>query len=89
MQADELRIGPTWGSVTAVSTTLTGLGRVGSGAFQFSYPSTVPGGMIYGSTNLSNWSALGSATLVSPGLYQFTDTAATNYPKRFYQLRAQ
>ncbi len=90
MQADELRIGPTWASVTALPTMLTGLMRLGNGAFQFSYPnSTAQGGVVYASTNLTNWAAIGAATLVAPGVYQFTDTAAASYPRRFYQLRAQ
>jgi hypothetical protein len=89
---DELRIGPTWASVTALpppsATTLTSMTRLGNGTFQFAYTdSTGQSGTIYASTNLVNWSAIGAATQVSPGQYQFTDPAATNYPRRFYQLR--
>ena len=93
MLADELRIGPTWASVTpppsATRSTLTGLADLGNGAFQFSYTnSSGQPSNVYASTNLSAWSALGPATQVSPGLFQFTDTNAAFLPRRFYQLRS-
>ena len=89
---DELRIGPTWASVTALSppsgATLTGPTRVGNGIFQFAYTdSSGQSATIYASSNLLNWSAIGTATQVSPGQYQFTDPAASSYTRRFYQLR--
>ena len=37
---------------------------------------------------LADWTVLGSATLVSSDLFQYVDAHATNYPQRFYQLRA-
>ena len=92
MIADELRIGPTWASVTPppppIVTTLTSPKKLGNGAFQFAYTnSSGINGSIYASTTLTNWAAIGAATQISSGLYQFTDTTATNYPRRFYQLR--
>ena len=36
---------------------------------------------------VSNWTVLGSATNRGDGVYQFIDSAATNLPGRFYQLR--
>jgi hypothetical protein len=45
-------------------------------------------GSIYASTNLTNWAAIGAATQILSGLYQFTDLAATNYPIRYYRLRS-
>jgi hypothetical protein len=39
------------------------------------------------STNLSTWDVAGAATQVSPGGFEFTDTASTNQAKRFYLLR--
>jgi hypothetical protein len=43
-------------------------------------------------TNLSllssNWTVLGSATEISDGHFQFTDSQATNYPRRFYHVRS-
>jgi len=37
---------------------------------------------------LSNWTALGSPVSIGGGLYQFTDSTAVNYSRRFYQLRS-
>jgi N-acetylneuraminic acid mutarotase len=37
---------------------------------------------------LSNWTALGDVTEVSPGHFQFTDSQATNSAQRFYRVRA-
>jgi hypothetical protein len=93
MQWDELRIGTSWAAVTPlpppVPTTLTNLWRLGNGAFQFAYTNTAAQpGSVYASTNLLNWLPVGVATQISSGLYQFTDTTATNYPRRFYQLRS-
>jgi hypothetical protein len=34
---------------------------------------------------LGQWSILGQAFQTMPGQYQFTDTAATNYPQQFYR----
>ncbi len=93
MLADELRIGPTWSSVTpppaATVSMLTGLTTLGRGAFQFAYTnSSGQPCSVYASTNLLGWTAIGAATQILPGLYQFADPAATNYPRRFYQLRS-
>jgi hypothetical protein len=92
MQWDELRVGNSWADVTTLQqsfvTTLSNLEQLGDGRFRFSYTnSSGPSGSIYASTNLMNWASIGSATQISPGLYQFTDNAATNHPRRFYQLR--
>ena len=64
-----------------------------NGAFQFAFTNSV--GAIFGvltSTNvalpLTNWTALGGATEVSPGQFQFTDPQATNNPQRFYVIRS-
>ena len=93
MQWDELRIGTSWAAVTPlpppITTTLTNLRRLGNGAFQFAYTNAgAQTGSVYASTNLLNWSFVGVATQISSGLYQFTDTTATNYLRRFYQLRS-
>ncbi len=75
MIADELRVGTAWNSV--VPGTLPPVVRLinasspAAGGFQF----------------IIDWSPLGSATIVSPGTYRFTDGVAPNYSKRFYQLR--
>ncbi len=35
----------------------------------------------------NQWINLGPATAIGPGLYEFTDTTATNNPLRFFRLR--
>jgi len=37
---------------------------------------------------LTNWTALGGVTEISPGQFQFTDPQATNSPQRFYRVQA-
>jgi hypothetical protein len=61
--------------------------------FQFSFTNSV--GAVFGalaSTNvslpLSNWTALGGITEISPGQFQFIDPQATNSAQRFYRVRA-
>jgi hypothetical protein len=41
------------------------------------------------SSNLVDWSALGQATQVSPGRFEFIDAGLSNASARFYQLRSQ
>jgi len=90
MYADELRIGRTWADVTPPTViTLIEPEKITNGSFRFRYTNNSPFGFnVYASTNLSEWSAIGSAPLIAPGLYQFTDNAATNSPRRFYRLRS-
>lgn len=90
MQWDELRVGYLWSDVTPVppSFRLTNLSRLPEGRFQFSYTNTSSATpMVYASSNLIDWLAIGAATQVAPGYYQFTDAASTNLPRRFYELR--
>ena len=49
--------------------------------------STSANATVYASTNLNDWVAIGAATQIAPGFYQFTDPASTNLTRRFYQLR--
>jgi hypothetical protein len=71
---------------------ISGAATLPGGAFQFSFPFT-PGATCtaLAATNptlpLSNWSELGGVPEISPGQFQFTDSAATNYPQRFYGVR--
>jgi len=64
----------------------------GSGAtFQFSFTNSANLDFTaLTSTNvalpLTNWTILGNAIQVTPGVYQFTDPGATNDPQRFYQV---
>lgn len=44
---------------------------------------------VLGSTNLVQWQAVGSATQLSPGVYQFVDTNAGAFPRRFYRVLSQ
>jgi hypothetical protein len=89
MQWDELRVGSTWASVVPAPTVLTAGTQPVPGAFQLGYTNISSArGTVYASTNLTNWMPAGTATELSPGVYQFTDPTATNYPRRFYQLRS-
>lgn len=59
-----------------------------NGSFEFTYSSQFGSNFtVYASTNLSSWSAIGAASQYSTGWYKFTDLNATNFPRRFYQLR--
>jgi hypothetical protein len=41
---------------------------------------------LWASTNLTDWTNIGSATETSPGSYQFVDATSTNYPSRLYRV---
>jgi hypothetical protein len=70
-------------------TWLTNPARLANGAFQFAYTNgSGQTGSVYASTNLTTWAPTGTATQISTGLFRFTDPTATNYPRRFYQLRS-
>jgi hypothetical protein len=90
---------PSTGSVLNIAVpvpttpTLTSTKRLTNGACQFCFTNSV--GALFGvlaTTNptlpLSNWTALGGVTEVSPGQFQFTDPQATNTARRFYRLRS-
>jgi hypothetical protein len=72
-------------------TTLTGARKLSDGAFQFGFTNN-PGASfaVLAATNpaspQSNWTSLGGALEVSAGQFQFTDSEATNCPRRFYRL---
>jgi hypothetical protein len=51
-----------------------------SGAFDLPY-------QIWASTNLIDWSQIGTATQPFPGCFQFEDPAIGDYSTRFYQVR--
>jgi hypothetical protein len=93
MQWDELRVSSGWAGVTPVPSPIVispaDVRLLANGAFQFAYTNgSGQSYSVYASTNLVNWSSIGAAVQISPGLYQFTDTTATNLPRRFYQLRS-
>lgn len=91
MQWDELRFGNSWADVTPVlPVTISNLTLLPNGAMQFSYTNHgSPSFSVYASTNLTEWSPLGAAIQIAPNLYQFTDSAAPNFPHRFYHLRLE
>lgn len=70
---------------------LAGTTQLVDGSFQFSFTNT-PGApfRVQTSTNLSmpidGWIPLGSADEGPPGVFNFTDTTATNWPLRFYRV---
>ncbi len=72
------------------STTQSRLKLCQAAAGQFILTVSGPSGHTYeilASADLKNWTVIATATLDSGGLLNFTDTAAANYPQRFYQLR--
>jgi len=81
------------GRLLATPPYLTGLSIVSNGALQLGFsnvsgaPFTVLGARDP-SLPLSDWVALGLATEIFPGQFQFTDTQATNYSNRFYRVRS-
>jgi hypothetical protein len=87
IQWDELRVGNSWGEVTPLPILLN-VTQLGNGTFRFSFvSSSTQNGSVYASTNLIDWTLVGTPTQVEPGLYQFTDNTTGDHSKRFYQLR--
>jgi hypothetical protein len=72
---------------------LTNAALSSGGGCQFTFTNTPGLGFtVLAATNpalaLTNWTVVGSATEVSPGQFQFTDSQATNTPQRFYRVRS-
>jgi hypothetical protein len=72
---------------------LFGPAMLPSGGFQFTFGNTpgltfTPLATTDLSLPLSNWTALGGMTEISPGQFQFTDPLATNGALRFYTVRS-
>jgi hypothetical protein len=72
---------------------LAGSARSSGGMFSFSFGFTnapIADFTVLVSTNvalpLRQWTILGAASQSQPGHYQFTDSNATNYPRRFYKV---
>ena len=66
---------------------------LGNGSFQFGFSNSAGASFtVLTTTNvalpLSNWTALGPPTELSPGQYQFTDLQNTNDAQRFYRVRS-
>ena len=65
--------------------------RLANGTFQFSFTNTPNAPCtVFGSTNaalpFSQWTAVVGLTEAPPGQFQFTDSQATNIPRRFYRV---
>ncbi len=75
------------------TTALTHFCTLANGSFQFAFTNT-PGALfgVLTTTNpalpLTNWTALGGVTEISPGQIQFSDGQTENSAQRFYLLRA-
>ncbi|MGP8200889.1 MAG: hypothetical protein ACLQU4_15460 [Limisphaerales bacterium] len=78
----EINYDYTPGTVEDVSLNFAdGLFQIGfSGAVDLPYA-------VWASTDLVDWSQIGTAAQPSPGFFQFEDPATTNYSSRFYQVR--
>ena len=77
--------------VATNSVVLSGQTLLPSGAFRFNFSNSEGAFFsILSTTNLAlplaNWTWLGSASDLGSGIYQFTDTSATNSGMRFYQV---
>jgi hypothetical protein len=73
--------------------TLTSATMPSQGVIQFAFSNALNMSFtVLSATNLSlpltNWTAVGSATNIGPGLYQFISQPTTNNPQRFYALRS-
>jgi hypothetical protein len=86
MQWDELRVGGSWAVVTPPQNPVLTAVSFDDDVFRFDYIDS--GGESYGvyaSTNLIDWSVIGSASPIGDGHYQFRDTNASA-TRRFYRL---
>jgi len=90
MQWDELRIGRSWADVTTPTPpVITEITKLLNGAVRIRYRSeSAQSHSVHASNDLLTWSPLGSAAVISPGVYEFTDPAAATLSQRFYQLRS-
>ncbi len=73
--------------------TLTSVQTLANGACLFCFTNTAGASFTVLSTTdvslpLSNWVVAGTATIISPGLFQFTTPPMTNDPQRFYTVRS-
>lgn len=71
--------------------TLTGVQILGNGAFQFAFTNSPSGSFtVWATTNLAspltNWTAIGTATNIAAGQFQFTSPPATNNTQSFFRV---
>jgi hypothetical protein len=82
-----------YSSISGLPIILSNPTKLSNGAFQFTF-TNIPGGTFTAlattnlSSPLSNWTVLGTVPAISSGLFQFTDPATTNTPRRFYGVRS-
>jgi len=64
--------------------------RLGNGSFQFDVVGGAPSGTVYVdySSDLQNWSSLGTVTLGSGGTATVTDSSASSASRRFYRAKS-
>jgi hypothetical protein len=75
-------------NLTSISINSKSLSNRADGSVQFGI--SIPGALeatVLGSSNLVNWDALQVVALATNGSAVFVDSAATNFPSRFYRLR--
>ncbi|HXT11777.1 MAG TPA: Ig-like domain-containing protein [Candidatus Angelobacter sp.] len=68
---------------------ITGVSMQSNGQLQLTFSALTGNYTILGSTNLVQWQPVGSATQLTPGIYQFLDTNAVAFPRRFYSVLSQ
>ena len=75
--------------IPSVLPTVTGRNWQPSGPFELNFTGdqSVPY-TVLASTNLANWTQLGTPNLMSNGCFWYWDVNATNYPYRFYKVGA-
>jgi len=78
-------------TVPVLPIVLTNLTMLPDGIFQFDFTNTPDLSFtVYNTTNLAtpftNWNRIGSATEISSGQFQFTDSSVTNNPELFYRV---
>ncbi|HWD17894.1 MAG TPA: cadherin-like domain-containing protein [Verrucomicrobiae bacterium] len=74
-------------SLPAAGPTITSPVVLSNGQFQFQF-SGVPNAIytVLASSNLTTWAPIGVAAQISSGHFQFIDTNAANFPRRFYKV---
>jgi len=61
-----------------------------NGVFRLTFTGGTNGAYgVWASTNLADWLWLGSAQSLTPGVFQFVDSFATNWSQRFYRAATQ
>jgi hypothetical protein len=86
MQWDELRVGARWADVTPAPVVLriVSTSMLPDGRFKMQVSANVPNIVIESSTNLENWSNVGTLASAT-GLFEYTEAATA--PKRFLRAR--